>query len=497
MPGRAALLSVVFLASCGGGGVVGVTSTRAGDGGGSTGGGSTRSSGSGGTPASAGGAPGASGGSTIGGAGLGGSAGATGGTTAGGSGGAATGGSSASGGSGTGGGTSGNAGSGEAAGTGGAAPSCTKLVAQPMTIVISGSPAYHQRRPQLVQRTDGILVSAVMGLDAVESPGPVPSSIAYSDLSPWGAWPPVPTAPVNVTTSGGEAFRATRAGSGLGLLFQVPGGSPGSGLDFCNGANATGCAAPIVLDSTYPVHPLALAQGLGTFLAGWAWELPVNSIHYQLRLRDLVAPSAIGAVGCANEPLVAAAAPSGAGFLIAYSSSRPYGDCAPDNLADGPPTRVQVARYEGKLAFGGEAILPSSVQTLALAPRSDGGAWAAWTTAANGTAASRISPAGGLSTPFSPLAGPFAIADLAGHLAVTRSFSKDGFVTVEAFLFDDAGQALASATIPDSDFTPDSSSFSALASPTGDALLVAWSEAPTIQSGGHMHIRLARFDCAP
>ena len=261
-----------------------------------------------------------------------------------------------------------------ASGGAGGSIACKKLGA-PEILTAEGDPSTIQRRPLLAAMTNSTTVAVAMGLLPVEVSGPVASSIAWSSPPPWGEWPATLAAPSTVSPYGGEDFRIAAAGASFALLYRSDGALPPvspSGLLFTVDAAPT--AAGALVDGTAPTTAHFVARQAATLLFGWSWELPMNSIHFQTRLATSDG-AVLSAVGCGTSSLFADGVPSGAGFLVAYSSSRPFLECNPDNGADGPPDRLQIARVdEGKITFGDEITAFSEILGIKVAPRADGGA---------------------------------------------------------------------------------------------------------------------------
>ncbi|MCL4753473.1 MAG: hypothetical protein KJ015_25165 [Myxococcales bacterium] len=93
-----------------------------------------------------------------------------------------------------------------------------------------------------------------------------------------------------------------------------------------------------------------------------------------------------GWLGCATSPLLAAGWSSPSGTLVAFSTSRPFQTCGLDAWADGPPTRLQIARLgdgadPSSAELRHELTLTEPIVALRLAPRADGGAWVVFQTA--------------------------------------------------------------------------------------------------------------------
>ena len=509
---RSIVCSLALLSSCGGSGTARTDSTAATGpaSAGGAGGGSSGQAG-GGADGNAGAAHGGStGGSAGGDAGAGAAAGraGAGGAPAGSSGAHAGAGSPGAGAGGvSGGGTSGTAGS------GGAPVVCAKLGA-PDIVALGGDAQWEQRRARLAPLASD-RVAVVLGLDAAESPGPVPSPLAHVEFAPWGAWPASLPAPTIVSANGGSGdFRVSQGtASGFGLLyhddpFQPP--MPPLGLivvaDVPEGA--TMASGPL-LEGNEPSPPLWITRGATGedldqgLLAGWSYELPLDSIHYAVRFLWTGGPLVVDGLACGTSELSGDAVRSGKGFLVAATTSAPFGMCGKDGVPgpDGVPNRLQITRVDqGVASFGDELSEVGPILAVAMTARSDG-AWVVWLPSGDPAAASprasRVDESGKLvGTPFVVGApgesGVFAVASLGDRLAVVQRQTIDPSApTIGVFVYDDAGPVTtATVEAPGGQFS--APELSALGSPAGDALLVAWSTA-----SGPYRAHVARLDCLP
>ena len=171
-----------------------------------------------------------------------------------------------------------------------------------------------------------------------------------------------------------------------------------------------GCPPPMFTHGPNPsalVAAPAAPSGGETYVAasvtGYGGAIPTN---YQLNVARVDVPakgapgsvtSPFDALGCATAAMYARAwrSPT-AGVVMALTTSRPFLSCLEDQYADGPPTRLQIVGFGPgtdltKTQLLHELVLPHAILSLAIAPRSGGGAWVVFQ-AATGT--STTSPPG-------------------------------------------------------------------------------------------------------
>ena len=382
---------------------------------------------------------------------------------------------------------------------------------------MTGDAQHHQRRPRLAQLT-GTQVALVVGLDAVESPGPVPSAVGGAFFEGWGAWPATLGPQAVFSSVGGADVRASRSGSGeLALLFHTDDTNPPTpplGLSVGQGITPTmPVANPSLLDASQPTPPLFLAAsgaGDGGLLAGWSWELPLNSLHYGLRFAPIgKTPGAvIEGLACGTQDLHADAVASGTGFLVAASTSAPFGMCGVGGAPgpDGPPNRLQLARVDKGIAtFGDEKVEIGPILGVSMAPRTDGGAWVVWLPTGDPAAAppraSRVDAAGKLVGPSFVVGSAgttgYAVSSLGDRLVVAALSTLDPSAPpIVVTIYDDAGGPVTAAS-----FQPPGGAFAAgdlavLGAPAGVglAVMIAWDDAT---GGAATKTHVARLSCTP
>jgi hypothetical protein len=430
------------------------------------------------------------------------------------------GGAAGSGGAGGGGESTGGAGSGGgtgAGGEGGSTLSCPSLVQAVLPIGTTLDPTRLQTEPALALTAAGEAVLA-FGMPPAQSSGPTPTPIGDAAPVPWFSWP-ADLGPAFIAASdGGHAFQAATGDGGGVALFLNPREDPPFGKMYLSPqvapATATSGLGNLIATNDSDTSPLFLARGPARMLAGSLYNGPGSS---QLGLSvveggKLVTESFITS-GCAVGPVVASGIPVGDGFLAAFSSDRPFGDCAsPGPL--GPANRVQVARWSpsqpGTLLPGDELVVFPDDQILqvAIVPRSDG-AWVLWQVAGTefpnppifwrrvdpfgkkvGVEYSTFTPAGST--------GGFAAGAIGDGLALAYVDSTDdpGKPSIGVGVFD--GELVAVHANVHTQFEwVGTGRLAILGAPSADRVLVAWSTGPLPSSSYVTRVLVVRLDCVP
>jgi len=334
----------------------------------------------------------------------------TGGSSSGGAGGALGGtGGAASGGGGSA--TGGGAGAGASGGTAPVACSGLKRTGDPIPISNNDEAAF----PSLVRVKAG---AAVVYRHPSPSPSPGFELLFPVWTDPWaGAWsPPAPssasiTGLSNVYEHTFQAAEGAAAGSVVVLHSSVDNTcmTLSRAVPKLETLAGLGCPPPMFTHGPNPAALVAVPTSSAgeTYLAasatGYGGLIPTN---YQLNVARVAVPSSgapgtvtsmFDALGCATAPMFARAwrSPT-AGAVMALTNSRPFLSCLEDLYADGPPNRLQIVGFGPggdvtKVQLLHELVLPHAVLSLAVAPRSDGGAWVVFQAA---TGASSTSPPG-------------------------------------------------------------------------------------------------------
>ena len=214
--------------------------------------------------------------------------------------------------------------------------------------------------------------------------------------------------------------------------------------------------------------------------------------------------------GCGTEPVDADAVALEQGFVVAYSSSRGFGECMNDDGIIGPPNRILVAFVGGP--GGGYGPLPIEIEQpddivrfVRVIPHS-AGAWLVYQYAGLNAEqpppvmAVRIDEAGGvLLDPIPLLDGSQffdepALAGIGDQLLIAwvDAFDPSGDAYIMMRVFDDAGTELTQNAYQSHAVHP---RLSALGSPDGSQVLIGWSEQTGMDGAGEDQAYVARFTC--
>jgi hypothetical protein len=339
--------------------------------------------------------------------------------------------------------------------------------------------------------------------------------IEHAPLRPWSAWPAGGiVSPTYESFTGFGLVPDYRAALGYGdhfaLLFASQVG-PGLEPRFADMDPNSSSDLSFTWSGVVPVAlPVLMARGSAGFhLIGvrdgpspglwtiWALRAAVNSMYG-------VALPLDATLGCATSPIVGAAVPYGAGWLVALSNAAGAsktlgcGDSMP-----GPPTRIDIVLVggDGKISFflGVDAGAP--VSAISMAPHPSG-AFVVWRADTGGAAvplrwmrvdvpgAGLVGP-GDVAAPALAPAGGFATATLGTNLVVAwGSDPANDPPDIVLSVLDEGGSLLAEGGIKDRFVPP----LSLVAAPEGHSVVVAWHEPTSVD--GPTAVRLARFDCA-
>ena len=334
-------------------------------------------------------------------------------------------------------------------------------------------------RPRLAQLADG----SVIVLGAISNTTTSLWPLAYYTFSPWGEWP-TSLGPMTIASpSGGTSFDVASDGlGGFAVMYAVESDPPVNGpqgalLDESETAGAT--LAGALVDSPHS-YPGFVAHGEGGL--SWGWSSTATPGHARARLA-WTKPSAgtFDALGCATFVKTAATS-SGAGYLVAATSSLPFGACGTETEPSpvGLPIRVQIARLDaGVVTPKAEISTSSAVWDLAVAPRADGGAWVAWQLTSGDAYAARVDATGAVKglVSFDPLEdGRMAVGSFGNRLVVVSEKLVIGFPKVGVHrwwtIFNDKGtEAVFDSGIDQ--YGPPTRSVAFLGSPAGDCVVIA------------------------
>lgn len=267
------------------------------------------------------------------------------------------------------------------------------------------------------------------------------------------------------------------------------------------------CTASPAIDAGSPLLVVSTSASGATddYLVGY------ETVGHQLYFATVTAGKAGSPwwLGCATASVLAQGWYSPEGTLVAYSTSRPFNTCGLDSYADGPPTRLQIARLgDGADPFYAdlrhELVLPDPIVALRLAPRADGGAWIVFQTALGVNAgpirALAVDAGGKPKSAVLDLAAPgdlvpFAVAQL-GNRAMLAWYPFPGCPdeqcqTLRFVLVDEALQP----ATPPIHLEPlggaPFGSLSLVGSPDATSVIAAWHDLKGMPS----EVFAARFDC--
>lgn len=405
-------------------------------------------------------------------------------------------------------GTGGASGSGGASGIGGAPPwatgtTCTGFVDRGSRSIDEG--AWRDEQPALVLSSADLSRATLAFERMPTASGVVTLELGQVDFAAWGDWPGAPLGQASTLyKDGGYTFRLSRAvGGGFAVLAERFSAGLAVGI-----ALATSVTPGQPMDNPVALgvaqdQPAFLARGESDHLYGYTTGGSGSHLLLTARAPDNGRPVLPG-TGCASDAIHADAVRMPGHYLVATSSSRPFGTCL--NAGDGsnPADRFQVA----VVPDSGQASLAwewnDAVDDLALVPRSDG-AWVVWQAKPNVTVApifaARLDTDGNLLTlpnafgkQSAALAG-FAVDRVADDLALAWvDVNVPSGPTIHVQLFDQDA-----VNDPHLDFAIQpappqwpTGPLSLLGSPDGQHLLVSW-EAQ--DADGQSVVVTRRLDC--
>ncbi len=368
-----------------------------------------------------------------------------------------------------------------------------------------GEGAWRDQAPALVL-SSADLSRATLAFDRVPTASDVVTiELGQVDFAAWGDWPSTPLGQASTLyKDGGYTFRLARsAGGGFAVLAERFDAGLAVGIALATSvAPGQSMNNPVAFGAAQD-QPAFLARGESDHLYGYATGGSGSHLLLTARAPDNGRPVLPG-TGCASDAIHADAARMPGHYLVATSSSRPFGTCL--NASDGsePADRFQVA----VVPDSGQASLAwewnDAVDEIALVPRSDG-AWVVWQAKPNVTVApifaARLDTDGNLLTlpnafgeQNSALAG-FAVDRVADDLALAWADAiAPGGPTIHVQLFDkdavndphvDFSIKVAPPELP-------TGALSLLGSPDGQHLLVSWQAQ---DAAGLSVVVTRRLDC--
>lgn len=389
-------------------------------------------------------------------------------------------------------------------------------------LVIDGQPlsptpmfdGFEQTLPWLVatekDRSRAALAVAELGNLGADL-APQAASVAFDD--PWGVWPDslgksvVHTPNLGFVAGDGEEGRisllTTDEPNGLGQPTGMVVWFPTAGVAGAQGQ---------YYDQQGAGYPLFVTANQAEWLAAFQQTFGGPVQHLSLARIDspITSGSFAGSIACATDAALSGAAlPWGDGFLLALSNGRPFNTCFDDPVADGPPSRVQIAVVQEDLTRFFLTAEYDEIKTYIFQVRaapSKTGAWIAWERIPfeppTGRRLALLQldedgfPVTGLvfEVPTGTIGTPISLASLGDlpALATTREDGAGGRL-LDVQVFTEEGAPFGAITLSAEPGWEMDASLSLLAAPTGDRLLVAWSE--TASRSGAGRVRVARLAC--
>ncbi len=336
------------------------------------------------------------------------------------------------------------------------------------------------------------------------------ASVALHD--PWGTWPASLGTSTLHNLTDGFVVGPAQAGKFSMLTTDEPKNSsndPAGMVVWAPSADIPGAEGQF-FDDIPPGFPSLVTSNDGRYLAGF--QRQIGDLYHFSMAEVSIGPGAPGTfsepVTCAIQATLSGAAiPLGKGYLAALSNGRPYAHCLTDDLADGPPSRLQIVRMPDGLAKAEPTLeydeLDTYIYQVRLTPSQDG-AWAAWERIAWQPPLQRRIQLLQLDASGAPVNGNFIEVNLGivgvnfalaalGARPVIATLTEKG--TLGVYLLNTDGSLAAETSLPpDSGFGVDAG-VALLASPAGDQLLVGWAESSAINNDAR-RVRLARLGCA-
>ncbi len=410
--------------------------------------------------------------------------------------------------------------SGGEGGAGGAPPTvdCSALQVAGPAAFLEGGMGMNERHPLWVYSSeDGQQVTLLVSREQAEGPdGDLPPpSIVHTTLKPWAAFPSgAVLGPTHVADpEGGRTFAVARAAEDrFGLLF-VNSVSPGFGLRFSSAFVPFQDASP----ASVPVSSVAddamfAVRGPGGHLIGMQDSFASGASSYRVDMafvgEDGSFMGPLG-LGCAKGWMHADAVRAGGSYLVALSSAGVPGEVDCEDPASGWPDDVQIVVTDGAgLTVTDSLGAPGTATDVKMAARSDG-AWVVIGTPpgqvvsgmflgarvdAAGKVVSMFPVGGGDPSLEIPQNGTLTATRLGDQLAVAWvDFAGDKGPFLRVKVFDVNGLPAGHAEIfPGVSFVD---APTLLGSPSGDSLVLAWSQWPDPGMNDGDRLRAVRIDC--
>ncbi len=390
-------------------------------------------------------------------------------------------------------------------GGGGAAPDGCVIDGPP--IGIAGTEGYAVQNPALLAPGKSDLTTLVAGWTTTEGPKTPPSELRHTSFHAWGVWPADGTIGPSYLASydGGQSFVAAPAASGFSVLLALPSSSE---IDFMTPFTpGSGAAAGMVSALPVAATPIFLAQGVDPdiHLLGFSGSNQGTHDLRVVRLSDTMGgEKTFPALGCAVDPIVAAAVAVDDGFLVAFSGASKIldPDCA-TGTGIGSARRLFIAHVDANASIvpavnipGTKAEGPIEVVKIVGVP---GGAIVVWKHQFGaGLERRRVDLKGNVigtsaAMPFFGDAATLSATAFGNYLAIAWSSAPtDAPPQVHVYVTGDGDPGPLDPSVDFHVGPPIAGRTAILASPSGTGLLVAWSSA----APGGSEIQLARLGCS-
>ncbi len=398
-------------------------------------------------------------------------------------------------------------------GAGGGLPStCPNLGITGQAISYTSAAALHGARPRLV-RASATETMVVFAREAISDPTSPPPTIGSVVFSPWGDWPQSLGSVVQVAAFGGEGFAAApgAAEPSAAVLFFLPTGQFPSDIYLAPMVAPNSFYDPypggVSWDAWEPAWATALARGAGGHLAAFQVGFPSGTFLRAELVSDNLTLSELADLACADAPFPADLTQVASGYLLATANGREFGSCDDDDGIPGPATRLHVMRIDPTLGSVPLASTFEGVDRMAhvALARRPGGAWLAWQETGESAFAPppihavALDDEGNVVGPLFDVtsdgqtAGPLAIADLGGLLAVAWVDNLDpSSSTLQVSLFGVGGQFVVGTSYQSPESFLYEPSLSLSASDDGRNLLMSWS---ALGPAGPAMVEVLRLSC--
>jgi hypothetical protein len=376
-------------------------------------------------------------------------------------------------------------------GSGGAGGSTGLCVVDGQPIGLAGTEGYNLSNPVLIAPEKKELATLIAGWTADKGSPLTPTELRHASFEAWGPWPADGTIGPSYLADydGGERFAAAPAIGGFSLFFA--GKSPSPHLTYLSPLTPGSGKIPGSFQlGAALAEPLFVTQSAKAdiHLMGFAGSVVVPHDFNLIQQTDSSSsPIVTFGLGCASVPITAAGAPAFGGSLIAFSSGAAFFDpgCQSGGIMHAA-THVLVARVDDKATFIplaeiGNSPGEGSIAAVKVVPSGDH-VWIVWAHESGSSAPLRLArmdatgaiTSGILEVPLSIDPATISAARLGDRLALAwTSSAPDGLAIIHVSVLDGSGVVTETAISRDKIATGRTA---LLGSPSGDSLLVSWSE---------------------